>query len=650
MQRRLPSALALPSLFAITGCGAIGKTLLIPVAVVAVVFGGLAGIFIGSGAAAEEDELWASGVRVEQRRLDVELDRDQSFRGTLVEVVRVTGADGLERAQQVSLAYDPRIQELELVSAHVEHPDGTIVEVDGDHVFERPSAAERGAPGFVSGVTKSVLFPQLTVGSRTHVEWRFREGIAPELGFHYEWRPPFALPVDEARIRIAYDPEAPLRFDAEAPFVLTRSNEGGRDVVEAVLTGYAGQTPEAAMVSPRDVCPRFVASSVMSWEAIGDAFREAAAPSIQSSPEIDGLAAEIVGDREGLEAVRAIHRWVCTNIHYVPVHLRPSDGWVPHAATEVLANGYGDCKDKVAIMASLLGARGIAAEPVLVKQDRGFVPFALPTPSQFDHCMLFVPEFDVYSNPTDPLLDLGDLDNTLSDKFVGIAGTPSRVARTPAGSPDDNAYSASHTVALAADGWLTGTSVIELEGRTEGRIRRRIVESSAEGLDGATLLRTDVLGGFGSLETTDPLDLDTPLRCEGTWTSDVPVAMGATVHFATPSGIDFANAPFLREFLSAGERRYPALVAATDIRWSLRVELPEGYEFLEPPEDQVVVTDMGRFSSSHRVDEEGRLVVQRSLRVERDRVAPEEYDEIRRLLLATVADMGVILSARRIDG
>ena len=157
-------------------------------------------------------------------------------------------------------------------------------------------------------------------------------------------------------------------------------------------------------------------------------------------------------------------------------------------------------------------------------------------------------------------------------------------------------------------------------------------------------------GGFGAFETTDPLDLDTPLRCEGTWTSDVPVAMGATVHFATPSGIDFANAPFLRKFLSAGERRYPALVAATDIRWNISVELPAGYEFVDLPEDRTLTTSMGRFESTHRLDDAGRLVIERTVRVERDRVAPEEYDEIRQLLLATVADMGSILSARRTEG
>ena len=37
----------------------------------------------------------------------------------------------------------------------------------------------------------------------------------------------------------------------------------------------------------------------------------------------------------------------------------------PHTATEVLGNGYGDCKDKHALLAALLAAIGFPISPVL---------------------------------------------------------------------------------------------------------------------------------------------------------------------------------------------------------------------------------------------------------------------------------------------
>ena len=42
----------------------------------------------------------------------------------------------------------------------------------------------------------------------------------------------------------------------------------------------------------------------------------------------------------------------------------------PHFAAEVLANQYGDCKDKHTLLASLLNAAGIKAYPALISTER----------------------------------------------------------------------------------------------------------------------------------------------------------------------------------------------------------------------------------------------------------------------------------------
>jgi hypothetical protein len=255
MRSRTP-LVVLSCLCLFAGCRAVATVLMIPVMVVAVVFGSLAGIFVSAEGPGDDAELHAGGIRIDERVLDVEVAADLSFAGTLVVVSTVTDTAGLAAAQQTSLSFDPRSQELELVSARVVNPDGSVHEVHPDHVFERPSAVSRGAPGFVSGTTTSVLFPQLVVGSQTHAEWRFRQTVPSSLGFTYAWRPPFALAVEESRIRIAYDEDVPLRFAADAPFEVVESGEGGRRVLEATLRGYAGQRPERNMVAADDVCPK----------------------------------------------------------------------------------------------------------------------------------------------------------------------------------------------------------------------------------------------------------------------------------------------------------------------------------------------------------------------------------------------------------
>ena len=56
----------------------------------------------------------------------------------------------------------------------------------------------------------------------------------------------------------------------------------------------------------------------------------------------------------------------------------------PHAASEVLQNGYGDCKDKHTLLQPMLKAEGIQSYPVLIDSSRKIDP-DVPSPAQFDH-------------------------------------------------------------------------------------------------------------------------------------------------------------------------------------------------------------------------------------------------------------------------
>ena len=62
----------------------------------------------------------------------------------------------------------------------------------------------------------------------------------------------------------------------------------------------------------------------------------------------------------------------------------------PHAASDVLHNQYGDCKDKHTLLASLLEAEGLHASSVLINSSRKLDP-DVPSPSQFDHVITMLP-------------------------------------------------------------------------------------------------------------------------------------------------------------------------------------------------------------------------------------------------------------------
>ena len=75
-------------------------------------------------------------------------------------------------------------------------------------------------------------------------------------------------------------------------------------------------------------------------------------------------------------------------------------GFTPHAATDVLALHYGDCKDHVMLLEALLAARGIVSNPALIAAGGAYVLPDGPSPFYFNHLITYVPEFRLFLDST----------------------------------------------------------------------------------------------------------------------------------------------------------------------------------------------------------------------------------------------------------
>ena len=68
-----------------------------------------------------------------------------------------------------------------------------------------------------------------------------------------------------------------------------------------------------------------------------------------------------------LERIRAIAQFV-QRLQYISIDIGVGrgNGYRPHAASQVLAKAYGDCKDKANLMRSMLKAINITAYPIAI--------------------------------------------------------------------------------------------------------------------------------------------------------------------------------------------------------------------------------------------------------------------------------------------
>ena len=126
-----------------------------------------------------------------------------------------------------------------------------------------------------------------------------------------------------------------------------------------------------------------------SWEQVGAWYAALQKESLVVTPAIQARADKLTkGLTTDDEKIHAIFNDVALHIHYIALEFGIGR-YQPHSAEDVLANEYGDCKDKHTLLAALLKAAGVEAWPVLISSSRYIDPDT-PSPGQFDHVITLV--------------------------------------------------------------------------------------------------------------------------------------------------------------------------------------------------------------------------------------------------------------------
>lgn len=179
-----------------------------------------------------------------------------------------------------------------------------------------------------------------------------------------------------------------------------------------------------------------------SWQEVGSWYLGLANGRREPSPQLRQKAQELTASvPESLAKIRALAAFVQRDIRYVGIELGVG-GVQPHAASEVLAHGYGDCKDKVTLLSSLLKELGVESHYVLINTERGSVTAAMPPNIGFNHAILAIqlpagvdaarlPALITHKtlgpllffDPTHPLIPFGYLPGALQANY-GMLVTP----------------------------------------------------------------------------------------------------------------------------------------------------------------------------------------------------------------------------------
>jgi transglutaminase-like putative cysteine protease len=138
---------------------------------------------------------------------------------------------------------------------------------------------------------------------------------------------------------------------------------------------------------PQD--PSMRAKATGSWKDVGLWYEGLETPERVATPEIKQKVAELTaGLTDPMAKARALSEYVQHHIRYMAVEVGIG-GWQPHAAGEVFARQFGDCKDKATLLITMLHEAGIEAYSVSIDDRRNFIQASFPSVFM-DHAILAI--------------------------------------------------------------------------------------------------------------------------------------------------------------------------------------------------------------------------------------------------------------------
>ncbi len=407
---------------------------------------------------------------VKHLKIDIAVNADGSFTEILHSEVSATEDVEAQRLAQISLPFNPLLERLEVVEAYTLKPRDVRKNVRPDAIRTLRPTSVRNAPMFSDVQEKVIVFPDLQANDTRALTFR-REVIQPLFPGQFTWWDSF--PRTEAWDDVTITISAPSTYKLyTAAYELSPETREEGDRTIRIWHYHAESGTEHYATDPNDYRPRVFVSSFPDYNALAAAYQALAAPKEAVTPEIQVKAEEITaGIADQKEKARALYDWVSQHIRYVAIYLNRG-AIEPHAADIVLANGYGDCKDHVVLLASLLKAIGIESRAVIINFGNAYTLSGPPTLAELNHVLTYIPEFDLYADSTLGVASFGTLAfGELSKPAVMIGGNGQVLQRLPSSSNPPADIRVSTAASIDADGTIAGTTITTLAGPTAVALR-----------------------------------------------------------------------------------------------------------------------------------------------------------------------------------
>jgi tetratricopeptide (TPR) repeat protein len=570
--------------------------------------------------------------------------------------IRIQSDAGVQRYGLLIFSYQNSTETVDIDYVRVRKPDGTVVATPPENTQDMAAEISREAPFYSDMREKHIAVRGLSVGDVLEFNAHLRSSkplVPGQFWYDYNFSQDGIILSEQLQISVPRDRAVKWKSPEIKPSIA----DSGPGRVYTWSTSHLEQKSSEQEKADQDL-KRYQAargqlpaadvliSSFQSWEDVGRWYGDLQQERVKPTPEIRAKALELTKDASGDNAkLRAIYQFVSLEFRYIGISFGIGR-YQPHTAAEVLANQYGDCKDKQTLLASLLDSVGIKVYPVLINDGHEIDP-DVPSPGQFDHVIGMVPQPDgaVWLDTTPEVAPYDYLLSPLRGKHALLIPDDKAAAliMTPADPPSKSLQT------FKIDAKLSDTGVLE------GRVERTV-----QGDDSEVLLRM----AFRQVPVAQWKDLVQQVSYDSGFAGDV-----SEVTASSPEDVDrpfsFSYSYIRKDYPDWSNRRissplppslnlgpdtkpsHPVLLGALgDVKFESRVELPKGYS-PEVPAGIDLKEDFGEYRASY-ASTNGVLTTDRQVTVKLREIPLSEFDAYKKFAKAVSDDheQNVALSSR----
>ena len=300
-------------------------------------------------------------------------------------VIHVQSQAGVQALGQLVFGYSSATEKLDVDYVRVRKPDGRVIETPAASAQDFAPEVLRAAPTYSDYRERHVSVAGLQPGdileyqNSTHVT----AALAPhEFWFEHSFTKDAA--VREETLELDVPTARTLKLKSPDQKYETRQSGDRTIYTWTIRDTVPDRKRDRSIELEPDFTPDVQLSTFSSWEQVAQWYAQLQGDRVVVDENVRKKVVELTqGATTPAEKTRRLYDFVALNIRYVSLSFGVGR-LQPHAASEILSNGFGDCKDKHTLLQAMLRAAGIQSYPILISSYRTLDP-DVPSPAQFNH-------------------------------------------------------------------------------------------------------------------------------------------------------------------------------------------------------------------------------------------------------------------------